>query len=149
MNSLEKVVLFFATGCYTGLIPVAPGTWGSLVALIFCYGLSLLYFPIAVIILLFGAVFSMWIADLAEKILRQKDSGCIVIDEIIGMAVTLTGLPFTPVNVVAGFLIFRVLDIIKPFPIRYFDKKWSGGAGIVSDDLAAGILGNLILRVVL
>jgi phosphatidylglycerophosphatase A len=146
MNFFEKAVVFIATGCYTGYIPASPGTWGALVGLVFCYWLSLLHVPVAFIVLCFMTVFSVWVAGLAEKIIQQKDSSCIVIDEVVGMAVTLVGLPFAPLTVVTGFILFRILDISKPFPIRYFDKKISGGVGIVSDDIAAGLLGNLLLR---
>ena len=65
------------------------------------------------------------------------------------MILTLIGLPFNIITVVAGFLLFRILDIWKPYPIRFFDKKLSGGVGVVMDDVAAGILGNLVLRVLL
>jgi phosphatidylglycerophosphatase A len=83
----------------------------------------------------------------AEIILNAEDPGCIVIDEIAGMLVTLIGLPFNMISVFAGFLIFRILDIWKPHPIRFLERKLSGGVGIVMDDIVAGVLGNIILRV--
>jgi phosphatidylglycerophosphatase A len=83
----------------------------------------------------------------AEIILKSEDPGCIVIDEIAGMLVTLIGLPFNMISVLTGFLIFRILDIWKPYPIRFIERKLSGGVGIVMDDIVAGILGNIILRV--
>ncbi len=89
---------------------------------------------------------SIWIANDAEKILNKKDPGSIVIDEIAGMAVTLIGLPFNVFYVTSGFIIFRVLDITKPLPIRYIEKRISGGAGVVLDDIAAGAIANVILR---
>ena len=70
----------------------------------------------------------------------------IVIDEISGMMLSLVGLPFNPISAAAGFVIFRLLDIFKPFPIRSVEKKFSGGTGIVLDDLAAGVITNIILR---
>jgi len=87
-----------------------------------------------------------WIANEAEKVFNSKDPGCIVIDEIAGIILTLFGLPFNIISVAAGFFVFRVLDIWKPYPIRLLENKFSGGFGIVLDDVAAGILSNLILR---
>jgi len=72
-----------------------------------------------------------------------------VIDEIAGMAVTLVGLPFNLTTVLIGFIIFRILDISKPFPIRALDQRLSGGVGIVIDDVVAGIFANLLLRLIL
>jgi len=100
-----------------------------------------------------GAIFllalisvSIWIAHGAEKISGQRDPGMIVIDEVCGMAVTLFALPFVPIFVVGGFALFRVFDIFKPFPIRWFDKNVKGGLGIILDDVIAGVFANLVLR---
>lgn len=142
--------MFFATGCFTGNISFAPGTFGSILGLPLCFFLSKLDFSVAFLLTSIFILFAIWIAQEAEKILKtKKDPGCVVIDEIAGMLVTLTGLPFNIVSVVAGFFLFRVLDIWKPYPIRFFDKKLSGGVGIVMDDVAAGIVSNLVLRMFL
>jgi phosphatidylglycerophosphatase A len=87
-----------------------------------------------------------WVATGAEEILKAQDPGCIVIDEVAGMMVTLAGLPFDVLTVVAGFIVFRILDIIKPFPIRTAERHFSGGTGVVLDDVIAGIMGNVLLR---
>ncbi len=140
--------MFLATGCYVGRIPVAPGTFGSLLALIPCFFLSGL--PLAVnygIILLFIGL-AVWVATDAEEILKAQDPGCIVIDEVAGMMMTLAGLPFDVLTVVSGFIIFRILDIIKPFPIRTAERHISGGAGVVLDDVIAGVMANVLLRAV-
>ncbi len=84
---------------------------------------------------------------MAEKILKKKDPGCIVIDEIAGIMVTLLGFQFHVGSALAGFIIFRFFDILKPFPIGTIDKRLTGGTGIVADDVAAGVLSNIILRV--
>lgn len=150
MNYKQKSVMFFATGCFTGNISFAPGTFGSILGLPLCFFLSKLDFSVAFLLTSIFILFAIWIAQEAEKILKtKKDPGCVVIDEIAGMLVTLTGLPFNIVSVVAGFFLFRVLDIWKPYPIRFFDKKLSGGVGIVMDDVAAGIVSNLVLRMFL
>ena len=93
--------------------------------------------------------FAIWIANAAEKILRKNDPGCIVIDEIAGMVVTLIGLPFNLTTALIGFIIFRFFDILKPFPIRTLDKHLSGGIGVVADDVVAGIFSNVIVRILL
>lgn len=91
---------------------------------------------------------SVWIAGEAERLLGRRDAGCIVIDEIVGMLTALAGLPATLFNLSAGFVAFRVLDIIKPFPARYLDARVPGGWGIVLDDVVAGIYSNLLLRII-
>jgi len=137
-----------ATGCFVGNIAFAPGTFGSIAGLFLCFLFSAINPSIAIIGILLLIISAIWISDKAEKIIGTKDPGCIVIDEIAGIAVTLAGLPFTFTYVAAGFFIFRILDILKPFPIRTFERKFSGGAGIVLDDVAAGIIGNIVLRII-
>lgn len=141
--------MFLATGCYIGNISFAPGTFGSVLGLPLCFFLSTIDFSIAVLLILIFILCAIWVANEAEKILKTKDPGCIVIDEIAGIILTLFGLPFNMTSVIAGFLIFRALDIWKPYPIRYFEKRLSGGLGIVMDDVVAGLLSNLILRGIL
>ena len=148
MNFKEKVVLFIATGCFIGKIPFAPGTFGSLAGILLCFILSKTSELAAISCIVVFIIFSIWIANDAEKILNKKDPGSIVIDEIAGMAVTLIGLPFNVFYVATGFIVFRILDISKPFPIRYIEKRIPGGAGIVLDDVAAGIIANVILRMI-
>jgi len=148
MNFKEKVVLFIATGCFIGKIPFAPGTFGSLAGILLCFILSKTGELAAIFCLVVFIIFSIWIATDAEKILKKKDPGSIVIDEIAGMAVTLIGLPFNVFYVATGFIVFRFLDISKPLPIRYIEKRMPGGAGIVLDDAAAGIIANVILRII-
>jgi phosphatidylglycerophosphatase A len=149
MNFKQKSVMFLATGCYIGNISFAPGTLGSILGLFPCYLLSKIGILPSLVLTVIFILFAMQISHKAEKILQTKDPGSVVIDEIAGMILTLIGLPFNIITVVAGFLLFRILDIWKPYPIRFFDKKLSGGVGVVMDDVAAGILGNLVLRVLL
>ena len=146
MKLKDDVVMFLATGFYIGNIPFAPGSFGSLLGLPFSFALTGISLAPAVLCTLLFIFFAIYIADVAEKILKQNDPGCIVIDEIAGMMVTLTGLPFNPITVVIGFILFRILDILKPFPIRYLDKRIPGGLGVVADDLAAGVIAHLFLR---
>jgi phosphatidylglycerophosphatase A len=104
---------------------------------------------IAVLLTVIFIFFAIWIAQRAEKIVNTEDPGCIVIDEIAGILVTFIGLPFHVSSVAFGFLIFRVLDIWKPYPVAWTERKLSGGASIVMDDVVAGFCSNLLLRGIL
>jgi phosphatidylglycerophosphatase A len=146
MNYREKAVIFLATGCFLGNIPFAPGTFGSLLGIPLCFALSKVDVFVAAPLTLLFIVFAIWIAQIAEKGFNNTDPGNIVIDEIAGMAVTFIGVPFNLAAGIFGFLLFRVLDIAKPFPIRRLERSLSGGVGIVLDDVIAGIYSNLILR---
>ena len=146
MKLRERAVLFVATGFFVGNLPFAPGTFGSLIGLPLCFLLSRLDLLKSLICILIFILFAMGIASAAEKIIKQRDPGQIVIDEIAGLMVTLAGLPFNLKTALAGFIIFRVFDILKPFPIRMLDRRVGGGSGIVLDDVMAGIYGNLIIR---
>ena len=149
MKFRERAVLFVATGFFIGTVPFAPGTFGSLIGLPVCFLLSRLNLLQSVISILVFILFAIGIASAAEKILKQKDPGQIVIDEIAGLMVTFAGLPFNLKTALAGFIIFRVFDILKPFPIRILERRVGGGTGVVLDDVLAGVYGNLILRVVI
>jgi phosphatidylglycerophosphatase A len=146
MKFRERAVLFVATGFFIGTVPFAPGTFGSLIGLPVCFLLSHLNLLESVICILVFILFAMGIASAAEKIIKQRDPGQIVIDEIAGLMVTFAGLPFNLKTVLAGFIIFRVFDILKPFPIRMLERRVGGGSGIVLDDVLAGVYGNLIVR---
>ncbi|MGD9183653.1 MAG: phosphatidylglycerophosphatase A [Desulfobacterales bacterium] len=146
MKFRERAVLFLATGFFIGTVPFAPGTFGSIIGLPICFLISRLNVLLAVICTILFILFAIWMAAAAEKVLQKKDAGEIVIDEIAGLIVTLVGLPFTLKTAIAGFIIFRAFDILKPFPIRLLEKKVAGGPGVVLDDVLAGLYGNLILR---
>jgi len=142
----DKLTIFLATGGWIGFSPVAPGTFGSLAGIPFCWLLSLLNVKLAVVVLVFFIWVSIWAADATEKGEGEKDPKQVVIDEICGMGVTLFALPFTPSTVICGFALFRLFDISKPFPIRWLERKLPGGVGIVTDDLVAGLISHLLLR---
>jgi len=148
MNFRNEVVRFTATGGFTGYAPFAPGTFGTLAALPFCLILEHVDYPYDLACVSILLIVATWTAHDLEKALGAKDPGCIVIDEIAGMVVTLLWLPMTLKTAVLGFIVFRLLDIVKPPPIGYCDRKFSGGFGIVLDDVVAGLMGNLVLRVV-
>ena len=147
MKKSENIILMAATGCYVGYMPVVPGTFGTIAGLLPAYGLSWFQLYISLLLLAGFSLLAVWTAGRAEKALGVTDPGCIVIDEIAGMAVALLGMPFTPVNCLAGFILFRFFDILKPPPVRQLDRNMGGGWGIVLDDIAAGILANIVLRI--
>lgn len=128
-----------ATGLYSGLLPVAPGTWGSAVGLALFVPLSFLSFwwYLAAVVALF--FIGVWAAGATEKILDRKDPGLVVIDEIVGMLITLAASPVHPLPLFAGFFLFRFFDIAKPFPVRRAEEKFAGGLGVMADDVVAGL----------
>lgn len=144
----RKWIIWMASGGYCGFFPFAPGTIGSLAALPLAFVISFLPTTAASAVLILFSVFSMWVADQAESISGCPDPGFIVIDEIAGMMFTLLGLSFDLRVVVAGFVLFRIMDVIKPFPIGYLESKIQGGTGVVIDDVLAGIFCNVILRLI-
>jgi len=146
---MHAIIMFIATGCYSGYLPKAPGTWGSLVGLLLFYLLHThsLPFYLAVTAVLF--VIGTFVAGEAEKILDNRDPGIVVIDEIVGMLITMTAVPATPLPMALGFVLFRLFDIAKPFPANFFDQRFHGGLGIMLDDIVAGIYGLIILQVII
>jgi len=138
--------VLLGTGFGSGYCPFAPGTAGTVVGICFFWCFSK-FSPLLYLITLLSFIFlSAWIAERAEKIFQQKDAPAIVIDEIAGFLVTMLWIPFTVITVGIGFLLFRLVDILKPYPAGWIDRNFSGGWGIVLDDVAAGIYANLILR---
>ena len=140
------------SGFYTGYVPFAQGTVGSLLVLIpllliprnltsdYFFWFSLTVFILSLFLFLLG----VWASGVCES-LWGKDAGRIVVDEIVGMLVSLVFLPFTPKVLWAGFFLFRFFDIVKPPPARFIEKL-PGGWGVVADDVIAGVYTNVILR---
>ena len=137
-----------ATGLGSGHAPVAPDTAGSAVGLLLFWPLASA--PVLAQILACLAVFALgaYAATRLARELDRKDPGLVVVDEIVGMWVTLVGLPFGPLTAFLGFVLFRVMDVVKPWPARDLERLPEGW-GIMADDLAAGLYAHLALRVVL
>lgn len=143
---MDRLFLFIATGAGSGYLPKAPGTWGTLVGLLLWWplaGLSLAAYLAAVAVLFIVGVAS---AGAAEKILDRGDPGVVVIDEIVGVLIALAAVPLHPVAALAGFALFRLFDIAKPFPVGWLDRHLHGGLGIMLDDVAAGLYALLVLH---
>ena len=143
---MDRLFMFIATGAYTGYLPKAPGTWGSLLGVGIWLGLRRLelipYLTCVAIIFLIGTI----CAGAAEKIVDRGDPGLVVIDEIAGQLIALAGAPYHPVAALAGFLLFRLFDILKPFPVGWLDSRIHGGLGIMLDDVVAGLYALIVLQ---
>ncbi|WP_028580820.1 phosphatidylglycerophosphatase A family protein [Desulfogranum japonicum] len=142
---MDRLFMFIATGGYSGYLPKAPGTWGSLVGVFLWFFLC--HLPLTTYLVITGILFVIGVASAgaAEKIVDRGDPGLVVIDEIVGQLITLSIAPFGIIPALAGFVLFRIFDIIKPFPINWFDSHIHGGLGIMFDDVIAGLYGLLIL----
>jgi phosphatidylglycerophosphatase A len=142
---LKRLPLVLATMGGVGYLPGMPGTWGSLAALPLWWLLAHLD-PWGYGLAVLGMVAaSVWAAGAAEQYLGEVDHPAIVLDEAMGLLVALAFIPLKWQWVVFGFAFFRALDILKPYPIRYVERL-PGGLGVVLDDVAAGIMGRLLLE---
>ena len=135
-----------ACGFGSGLSPVAPGTTGTLIGIPVVIFFQFL--PTIVVLLgtLLIVLVSVWLAGVVTRQIGIEDHPSIVIDEIAGYVLAMTLIPLTWWTVIAGFLIFRLLDIFKPPPAGWLDRNCSGGFGITADDVVAGIYANLIMH---
>jgi len=148
LNFYDRLKLFFASGFLTGYFPIASGTVGSFLAILiylFIPGFSEPY--ILVIFILIFLIIGIYTSDFAEKV-YGFDPPEVVIDEIVGMWITMLFVPKTYVLSAIGFLLFRVFDIIKPFPAKQ-SQQIKGGLGIMIDDLIAGFYSLIILHIIL
>ncbi len=141
-----RIILFIATGFGSGWIPGMPGTYGSVVGLGFAWCLMRLPLPAYLVTLTTLFLVSVWVSTQAEIILQKVDAQVIVIDEVMGVILALAFLPFTWKTAVAGFVLFRLFDIWKPFPISRL-QDLPRGWGVMMDDVGAGILANLVLQI--
>jgi phosphatidylglycerophosphatase A len=145
---MNRFILILATGFGVGYSPIAPGTLGTLVAIPVYYFLSNIQSPIYEITLIASFFLSVWISQNAEKSFGKRDDPRIVIDEMMGFLITMLWVPQTTWFIIIGFFLFRLFDIIKPFPIRRLEKGLKGGFGIVLDDVLAGVYSNIILQII-
>lgn len=145
---LSSLALALATGLGSGYSPVVPGTAGSLVGL-------LLFLPVHALppAAMLGALLVLVVVGIASasyvaRLVGIEDPGIVVIDEVAGMWISLLFLPLTPLTAALAFVIFRILDVVKPFPARRLEDL-PGGFGIMCDDLMAGAYTNLLVRGIL
>ena len=147
---MNTVAVAFATAGYTGFFPIAPGTVGSAVGLLVWWSLRSAgaspFVELGVVAALLGA--GAWAASVTERQLGTTDPGPVVVDEVMGMCMTMVGAPVGLGAALLGFFLFRVFDIIKPPPARRLERVHAGW-GIMLDDLAAGVYAWAVLRVCL
>ena len=146
MKSAQKdqVIQVLATGFGAALSPVAPGTVGTLVGLVICLFSYPLAWPLRLLYVVAISAVSVYVAGQAEKLYGKTDDQRIVIDEIAGLQVTMLPVAITGLHLLLAFVLFRIFDIWKPFPLNHF-QKFPGGWGVVADDLGAGVYGGLVL----
>jgi phosphatidylglycerophosphatase A len=142
---MRQLITFLATGCLIGKVPIAPGTAGTVVGVLLyllLQPLSHLLYAVTVIAFIFMAA---WVATKAQEIYSEQDPQEVVIDEIAGFLVTMAFHKPDIWMLLAGFVLFRVFDIVKPFPIRWVERHFLSGWGIVLDDVMAGVYSNVAL----
>lgn len=145
----RRLILFLATWGGAGFLPLAPGTWGSLAALPLWWGLyqaGPLGYGLGVAAVL---ALALWAAGPAQGILGREDHPAIVIDEVAGQLISLAGMALTWQNALMGFLVFRLLDIFKLWPIHWLSRGPSESLEVVIDDVMAGVMARLVLEVVI
>jgi phosphatidylglycerophosphatase A len=148
LNYSRSVVIFVASGAYTGFLPVASGTVGSLLGVpIGLFFMSSDPWRFGVFFAIF-IMLSWWLSHKAQEYLGSEDPSEVVIDEILGQTLAIYFIPYSIINLFLIFILFRLFDILKPFPIRNFEKRFRGGGGIVLDDLLAAVYAVIAFRVI-
>jgi phosphatidylglycerophosphatase A len=146
---VTRLAVFLATAAYTGYFPIAPGTVGSAVGLAAYAAVWWTRSPlveVAVIALLFAV--GVWAGTITERYFGGIDPGPIVLDEVVGMLITLAFIPVGWAGALAGFVLFRIFDVIKPFPAARLEKL-HGGLGVMADDAMAAVYANVSLRLLI
>ena len=144
-RAIDAGAKLVATWLGSGYSPFAPGTAGSLVGVLLFLPLAGLAWPVQLAATTALTLVGVLAAGRAARLVGRKDPGLVVVDEVAGQWITFLALPVTPVTALAGFLLFRVMDILKPWPARDLERL-PGGFGIMADDVAAGIYAQLLLR---
>jgi phosphatidylglycerophosphatase A len=146
---VTRLAVFLATVAYCGYFPIAPGTIGSAAGLVVYLLVWWTRSPIVEVALIAGTfAVGTWASTHAERYFGAIDPGQVVIDEVLGMLVTLAFIPAGWSAALAGFVLFRIMDIIKPYPANRLEK-YHGGFGIMADDAMAGVYANICLRLLI
>lgn len=147
MHIRNFIVKTLCTFFYVGYLPFIPGTFASIVG-IFLFWLikdSIFIYTLFILVLL---ILGFWVSGRAERMLKEKDARCIVIDEVSGMLLALIFIPYDIRIMIIAFFLFRLLDTLKPFPAGRI-QSFFGSLGIMGDDIVAGLYTNIILQFVL
>lgn len=143
----RRPVHFLAFGLGSGAAPFAPGTFGTLAAIPFYWLMSTLPLSIYLAVLGVAGIIGIYLCDRTSKDLGVHDHSGIVWDEFVGYWITMAAVPFSWQSALCGFVIFRVFDVIKPWPVRTVDRRVAGGFGIMFDDVLAGIYAWSVMHV--
>ncbi len=141
----DKMAMLLSTWFGAGLIRFAPGTWGTLAGLPVFFFLKDLGVVVRCLFLGILTYIAVWAANRCRILVNREDPPMVVIDEVAGITIATLLLPFSTANIILSFFIFRLFDIIKPFPVKQMERL-PGGIGIVADDLMAGIYAYLSVR---
>lgn len=144
---MRHIITFFATGCFAGKIPLAPGTWGTVVGVGLYWLVRYLPYPAYAAFAVAFIFFSIWVSGKAQELFDEVDPPQVVIDEIAGFIVAMAFHKPSFALAVTGFILFRLFDIVKPWPLRWIERRFPDGRGIVLDDVLAGVYANLTLFV--
>ena len=144
-----RLAFAIATVFKAGYIPIAPGTVGSIIGLL-VFWLIKDYASFTIEMFVATALFfaGVWASTIVEQVLERHDPGVVIVDEVVGMLVALMLLPSTITVIFLAFLLFRVFDIIKPYPARWCEQL-SRGWGIMMDDVVAGLYVNVLIHIIL
>lgn len=146
--NLSNPIQFLALGFGSGLAPKAPGTFGTLAAIpiyLLLTMLTPLHYGVMVLVM---SVAGIYICGKAAADVGVHDHGAIVWDEFVGFFITMFMVPVSWQSILLGFILFRLFDILKPWPISYIDKKMTGGLGIMFDDVIAGVFALIIMQLI-
>ncbi len=144
---MKRPVMWLATGFGAGLSPVAPGTAGSLVGVLVYLAVARLPLPFYLALVLALAIVGIWVCERAGRALAVPDHPGIVWDEIVGLLIAMAATPPSWQGVVAGFALFRLFDILKPWPVGRIDRGVKGGLGVMLDDVMAGLYALACLQI--
>ena len=145
---ITNPIHFLAFGFGSGLAPLAPGTFGTLMAIPLYLMMLNLTLPIYLLLVAIVCIMGIWICDKSSKMLGVHDHSGIVWDEFAGFFITMIAAPAGWIWIISGFALFRLFDIWKPWPISWLDKKVGGGLGIMVDDIVAGIYALICLQLI-
>jgi len=145
---MTNPIHFLAFGFGSGLAPFAPGTFGTLIAIPLYLLMLNLSFSMYLLLVAIVCIIGVWICDKSSKMLGVHDHSGIVWDEFAGFFITMLAAPAGWIWIVAGFALFRLFDIWKPWPISWLDKKVEGGLGIMVDDIVSGIYALICLQLI-
>lgn len=148
-NLADKTALVLSSWFGSGLAPMAPGTFGTLAAVVPVAAIRYLGAPAEYIFIVILVFLALWSSHAARNLLGRDDPSEVVIDEAAGFCLSVFLLPPGILSLCSGFLLFRIFDIWKPFPIGLIDRRIKGGLGIVLDDLVAGAFANIGTRIIL